>query len=110
MTTTTPEYRSGVQFDDEMREDALTLVDRLVQLYRDKATDLAEGQWREPVDNYSDPDLWRREVDAVHRRVPLPLAMSCEIRKPGSYKSISVAGTPVMITRDLTGTVHATIN
>lgn len=110
MTTTTPEYRPGVQFDDDMREDALTLVDRLVQLYRDKSTDQADGQWREPVDNYRDPDLWRHEVAAVHRRVPLPLAMSCELPNPGSYKAISVAGTPVVVTRDAEGQVHASVN
>jgi phenylpropionate dioxygenase-like ring-hydroxylating dioxygenase large terminal subunit len=108
--TTTPEYVSGLELGPQMREEALDLVDRLVRLYRDKATDQADGQWHEPVDSYRDPDLWRREVEAVHRRVPLPLAMSCEVSKPGSYKSISVAGIPIIITRDLAGTVHASFN
>lgn len=110
MTTTTPKYQPGVDFDENVREDALDLVERLVQLYRDKSTDQAEGQWREPVDNYADPQLWQREIAAIHRTVPLPLAMTCEIKSPGSYKAINVAGTNVVITRDAQGEVHASLN
>ena len=108
--TTTPQYASGIDLDRVMQEDALDLVGRLVQLYRDRSTDQAEGQWREPVDSYADPQVWRNEVDSVHRRVPLPLALSCEIKEPGSYKAITVAGTPVLITRDAQGAVHASLN
>ncbi len=108
--TTTPQYASGIDLDHVMQEDALDLVGRLVQLYRDRSTDQAEGQWHEPVDNYADPQRWRKEIDSVHRRVPLPLALSCEIKEPGSYKAITVAGTPVLITRDAQGAVHASLN
>ena len=108
--TTTPQYASGIDLDRVMQEDALDLVGRLVQLYRDRSTDQADGQWREPVDNYADQQVWRNEVDSVHRRVPLPLALSCEIKEPGSYKAITVAGTPVLITRDAQGAVHASLN
>ena len=46
----------------------------------------------------------------VHRKVPLPLALSCELPDPGTYKAIDVAGTPVLITRDSAGEVHAMVN
>src|SRR3954452_15929140 len=108
--TTTPQYAAGVAMDPAIREDALDLVARLVQLYRNKTTDQVEGQWREPVDNYADPQLWEREIAAIHRRGPLPLAMSCAIKGPGSYKAISVAGVSVLITRDAEGQVHASLN
>lgn len=108
--TTTPQYAPGVAMDPEVREEALDLVARLVQLYKTKSTDQADGQWREPVDNYGDQELWAREIAAIHRRVPLPLAMSCELKGPGSYKAISVAGISVLIIRDAEGVVHASLN
>ena len=46
----------------------------------------------------------------VHGKVPLPLALSCELPDPGTYKAIDVAGTPVLITRDSAGEVHAMVN
>lgn len=106
----TPTYLSGLDLDGAAREDALRSMARLVKHHEDKTTDLAEGQWREPVRNYADPELFRTEIERVHRRVPLPLAMSCELTEPNSYKSIEVAGIPVIITRDRDGQVHAMIN
>lgn len=108
--TTTPQYQPGVRLDDSFRAEALELVERLVRLYQEKSTDQADGQWREPVDNYRDPQLWQREISQVHRLVPLPLALSCELGKPNSYKAITVAGTPVLLTRDSAGVVHASLN
>jgi phenylpropionate dioxygenase-like ring-hydroxylating dioxygenase large terminal subunit len=100
----------GVRLEDDVRADAYDLMRRLVRHHADNTTDLADGQWHEPVVNYSDPETFRREIERVHRRVPLPLAMSREIDEPGSYKAIDVAGIPVVITRDTDGQVHAMIN
>jgi phenylpropionate dioxygenase-like ring-hydroxylating dioxygenase large terminal subunit len=108
--TTTPDYVAGVDFDPVVRQDAFDLMTRLVEHVKNTGTDLAPEQWREPVAKYSDPDLWQREIAAVHRKDPLPLAMSCELPEPGSYKATEVAGTPVLITRDAAGQVHASIN
>ncbi|CAM5643738.1 Carnitine monooxygenase oxygenase subunit [Streptomyces alboniger] len=65
---------------------------------------------REPVAHYLDADRWQREMDAVHRTVPLPLAMSAELPGPNTYKALDVLGLPVLITRDRQGVVHAMIN
>ncbi len=105
-----PHYVAGIDFSPAVREDAFGVMGRLVEHYRNKSTDQAPEQWREPVHNYRDPDLWQREMKAVHGKVPLPLALSCELPGPGTYKAIDVAGTPVLITRDNSGAVHAVIN
>jgi nitrite reductase/ring-hydroxylating ferredoxin subunit len=105
-----PHYVAGIDFNKEVREDAFSVMARLVEHYRNKSTDQVPDQWREPVSAYSDPDLWRREIDAVHRKVPLPLALSCELPGPGTYKAIDVVGTPVLITRDSAGDIHAVLN
>lgn len=106
----TPTYLGGVDLAGAARDDALQTTARLVRHFEDKTTDLADGQWREPVRNYADPELFKAEVERIHRRVPLPLALSCELSGPHSYKSVEVAGIPVIITRDADGQVHAMIN
>ena len=105
-----PHYVAGIDFNQSVREDAYDVMARLVEHYRNKSTDQVEGQWHEPVRAYRDPELWRREIQQVHGKVPLPLALSCELPGPGTYKSIDVAGTPVLITRDSRGEIHAMIN
>ena len=91
-----PHYVAGIDFNPEVRKDAYDVMARLVEHYRNKSTDQAAEQWHEPVRNYRDQQLWEQEMAAVHRKVPLPLAMSCEIADPGTYKALDVAGTPVL--------------
>src|SRR5260370_26595800 len=105
-----PHYVAGIDFNPAVRGDACDVMARLIEHYRNKSTDEAVDQWREPVRNYRDPALWEREIQGVFRKVPLPLAMSCELPGPGTYKAIDVAGTPVVMTRDPAGAVRAMIN
>src|SRR5580693_1576605 len=105
-----PHYVAGIDFNPAVRQDAYDVMARLIEHYRNKSTDRAPEQWREPVRNYRDQDLWQQEIQAVFKKVPLPLALSCELPGPGTYKAIDVAGTPVVITRDPGGAVRAMIN
>ncbi|WP_406163272.1 aromatic ring-hydroxylating dioxygenase subunit alpha [Streptomyces sp. NBC_00882] len=112
-----PEYSSWISQDRSsdaaavaMRQEAAELVERVLEHYRNNTTHEADDQWTEPVAHYLDADRWQREMDAVHRTVPLPLAMSAELPGPNTYKSLDVLGVPVLITRDRQGTVHAMIN
>jgi phenylpropionate dioxygenase-like ring-hydroxylating dioxygenase large terminal subunit len=116
----TPDYLTGLDLRasaqgggedvETVRRDALGVLERLLAHHHGTTTDQAADVMREPVRNYLDDELWRAEIDAVHRRVPLPLALSCELPAAGSYKAIDVMGTPVVITRDHDGQVHAMIN
>ena len=105
-----PSYVAGIDFNPSVRKDAFDVMGRLVEHFRNKSTDQAESQWAEPVRNYRDAELFQREISSVHRKAPLPLALSCEIPEPGTYKAIDVAGTPVVITRDRSGEAHAMLN
>jgi len=105
-----PHYVAGIDFNSAVREDAYGVMTRLVEHYRNKSTDQVPEQWREPVHAYRDPQLWEREMREIVATVPLPLAMSCELPGAGTYKAIDVAGTPVVITRDSAGAVHAMKN
>jgi len=105
-----PQYTAGIDFHPAVRQDAFDVMARLIQHYRNTSTDQAADQWREPVHDYRDPDLWQREIQTIFRKVPLPLALSCELPGPGSYKAIDVAGVPVVMTRDAAGAVRAMVN
>ncbi len=63
-----------------------------------------------PAKAYTDPDQWAREMDLIFKRVPLMLALSCELPEPGSYKAMDAMGLPVLITRDKQGNAHAFLN
>lgn len=60
--------------------------------------------------SYTNPHRWRAEVDLIFKRVPLLLALTCEMPKAGNYKAMEVLGLPILITRDGADTVRAFLN
>ena len=63
-----------------------------------------------PARAYTDPDQWAREIDLIFKRVPLMLALSCELPEPGSYKAMDAMGLPVLIVRDKAGVARTFLN
>lgn len=65
---------------------------------------------RVPASHYYDEDRWRLEMDRVFKRMPLMLAMSCELKTTGDFKTIEVCGVPVLMVRSESGEARAFIN
>lgn len=63
-----------------------------------------------PTSTYTDPDQWRAEMELVFKRVPLMLAFTAELPKPGDYKAMEAIGLPILINRDKAGKVRAFLN
>ncbi len=105
-----PAYIPSTVLQGPAREEAIDMMRRLAEHVRNKTTDQADGNWLEPVDNYADEELFRAEVETLFKRIPLPLALSCELPGKNSYKAIEAVGVPVVITRDAKGEVHAMLN
>ncbi len=63
-----------------------------------------------PASHYTDPGRWAREMDLIFKRVPLMLALSAELPKPGDYKAMEAMGMPLLITRDKSGVAHVFLN
>jgi phenylpropionate dioxygenase-like ring-hydroxylating dioxygenase large terminal subunit len=63
-----------------------------------------------PSRAYIDPDQWAAEIELIFKRVPLMLALSCEMSKPGDYKAMEACGLPVLLSRDKVGVVRAFLN
>jgi phenylpropionate dioxygenase-like ring-hydroxylating dioxygenase large terminal subunit len=59
---------------------------------------------------YTDPEQFKRERDRIFRGLPLMLAASCEIPAPGDYKTMDVAGMPLLLARGKDGVVRSFLN
>lgn len=105
-----PDYIPSTILDGAAREEAMRMMRRLAEHVRNRTTDQMDAPFEEPIDNYLDEDLFRAEVDLIFKRIPLPLALSCELPGPNTYKAVEVVGVPVILTRDAQGLVHAMLN
>ena len=65
---------------------------------------------RVPAAHYVDPERFQLEVARIFRRLPLVLALSCELRQPGAYRALSAAGVPVLLSRGSDGVLRAFVN
>ncbi len=70
----------------------------------------ADDVMQVPADHYYDEARWRAEMDQVFRRMPLMLALTCEMPNPGDYRACEAAGVPILISRDNDGEVQAYLN
>jgi hypothetical protein len=50
-----------------------------------------------PAGHYTSPERFEAEKQRVFQRVPLVLAASCELPEAGDYKTLEVAGIPVLL-------------
>ena len=74
------------------------------------ALEKADDVLRVPASRYYDAERWQLEIERVFKRMPLMLAMSCELKTAGDFKTIEVCGVPVLMVRTESGEVHAFIN
>ena len=92
------------------REQLVEMSRREVENLQNNRIDLADEIYKIPTALYHDQERWEAEVDKIFRRLPLALAFSTELREPGSYRSMEVAGVPVLITRAEDGEARAFVN
>ncbi len=71
---------------------------------------LAPAVQRVPARHYTDPARFERERARIFRRLPLLLATSVELPKPGDYCALEAVGMPVLLCRGGDGQVRAFAN
>jgi len=91
------------------RAEYIALAERLLAHVENGTTDSADAVKYIPVQNYLEPVRWQREMEQIFRRLPLLLALTCELRKPGDYKAMDIVGVPVLIVRGEDGIARAFI-
>ena len=85
-------------------------AEQMLDYVENQHTFMTDKPMNVPVRAYLDPDQWRAEIDLVFKRLPLMLAFTAELPRPGDYKAMDAAGLPVLINRDKTGKVRAFLN
>lgn len=63
-----------------------------------------------PASNYIDPDRFEAELEAVFRRRPVIAAPAAVLDKPRSHYQVTIAGMPILLTRDKDGVIRAFAN
>ncbi len=86
------------------------IAETMLRYVRDKTTFQTDKSLTVPARSYVDPDQWEAEMELVFKRVPLMLALTCEMKNPGDYKAMDVVGLPVLLSRDKAGKVRAFLN
>src|SRR3954462_5393430 len=70
-----------------------------------------EGNARVPYRVFSDPEIYRAELDRVFLGPTWQcLGLAAELPEPGDYKTSFLGQTPVIITRGEDGEIHAMVN
>ncbi len=97
----------GVKVDREALEHGL--VRRLLDHIERRTTDLADAVLEVSTDIYSAAHL-EEERRALFLGEPLVLCLSGALPEPGTYRTVDLCGTPVLVTRNNDGQVRAMLN
>jgi phenylpropionate dioxygenase-like ring-hydroxylating dioxygenase large terminal subunit len=92
------------------RDVTVALAKRMLAFHEAGTTEQAAEVYRVPAAHYIDTERWQLEMDRIFRRVPLPLALTCELREPSAFKAMDALGVPVLIVRGADGTARAFVN
>ncbi len=72
--------------------------------------DQTDAVFRVPAQDYRDAALWEREMQEVFLRVPLLVALSCDLPESGDYFSFDLVGRPLLIVRGDDGRARTFLN
>jgi nitrite reductase/ring-hydroxylating ferredoxin subunit len=88
----------------------IDITRREVENLQNGRIDLMPDVLEVPAASYVDQQQWQAEVDRIFKRLPLALAFSTEFAEPGAFRTMEVAGVPVLIARDQAGGIGAFVN
>ncbi|HXY92161.1 MAG TPA: aromatic ring-hydroxylating dioxygenase subunit alpha [Acidimicrobiia bacterium] len=87
-----------------------SLVRRLLDHIEQGTTDLADAVYEVRADAYTSRAHFEDELAVLFRDYPLVLCLSGALPRPGTYRTVDVCGTPILLTRDGDGKVRAMAN
>jgi phenylpropionate dioxygenase-like ring-hydroxylating dioxygenase large terminal subunit len=91
-------------------ERQVELLKRLQGVDAPRPGPLAESSMHNPATSYTAPDRFDAEMRALFRGQPVLAALSCELRQPGSYTTITAGGVPLAVVRQTDGSARAFVN
>lgn len=83
---------------------------RLLANVENDCGELADGVMRLDTSAYLDPARYRREIERIFHTVPLAMALSVDIPKPGDYTAFDLAERAVVTVRGDDGVARSFVN
>jgi nitrite reductase/ring-hydroxylating ferredoxin subunit len=72
--------------------------------------DMCDAPMKVPASSYADAAQYADEIEQIFLRVPLLVALSCDIREPGEYLAYDIAGRPIVVVRGDDGVARTLLN
>lgn len=94
----------------ELHDQYNEAVKRMIDYVDNDGTDLADDVMHVKASTYTDPAIWDLEMERIFKRVPLMVGLSVEIPEPGCFKTMSMLGVPLLITRLEDGSARVMLN
>ena len=92
--------------DSKLRQAASNLA----TYYKAGTTYQEDAVYEFDVSKYFDPERFETEIDQIFHRTPLLGAVGNELSVQGSFKTIEIAGKPILLTRNKEGVAKAFLN
>jgi phenylpropionate dioxygenase-like ring-hydroxylating dioxygenase large terminal subunit len=96
--------------NESRHQEMITLADRALTHFERNTTDMAPEMKEMKVEAYTNKERYSAECERVFKNLPLALALSLELKKPGDYKAMTVMETPIIICRNDKGIVKCFLN
>ena len=91
-------------------ERQVELLRRLQGVDAPRPGPLGPASRHQSADAYTSPERYAAEIDVLFRRRPALVALSCELRDPGSYVTARLGDAPLAVVRQPDGGVRAFVN
>jgi phenylpropionate dioxygenase-like ring-hydroxylating dioxygenase large terminal subunit len=92
------------------RQSTINLIKRLIERVNTNSIDEADSMMLEDVADFLSPQRFARERQQFFFDSPQVIGFSGEVKAPNSFLTAEVMGTPVVVTRDADGQLHAFVN
>ena len=86
------------------------LVRRLQENVAAGLPDMAPSPMKVPAAAYADEGEFRREIEQIFLKLPLLVALSCDVREPGDFLAYEIAGRPIVVVRGDDGRIRTLLN
>ncbi len=93
-----------------LRETQEELAREINAFLSEQTTALTDSVMQNPISEYTDPDRLKFEKELLFRRLPIVVAHSSAVAGPKDFLAEDIGDVPVLIVRQLDGTLKAFLN
>ena len=90
--------------------EVIQVLRRLQENVRRGLPDQAPSGMKIPARTYSDEAQYQREIERIFLKVPLCVALTCDIPEPGDFQAFDMAGRPILVVRGDDGKARTFLN